>query len=138
MKAALTSTISVLEVVVAYFVEELNISRKKATAIGAISISILGIVCTLSFGKLGNLQLFNKTIFGIFDYLTANILLPIGAFLIVIFLGWFLGKKVIADELSNEGTLKNRFLGVFIFIVKFIAPVAIALVFLYSIGIIKF
>ncbi|MFC2152111.1 sodium-dependent transporter [Bacteroidota bacterium] len=136
--AALTSTISVLEVVVAYFVEELKIPRKKATLIGSVSISVLGILCTLSFGKLGSLQLFNKTIFGIFDYLTANILLPVGAFLIVIFLGWFLGKKVIENELSNEGSLKNRLLGLFVFIIKFIAPVAIALVFLNSTGILKF
>lgn len=135
--AALTSTISVLEVVVAYFVEELKMTRKKATIIGSVSISAIGVLCTLSFGGLSNFKILNKTIFGVFDYLSANILLPVGAFLIVIFLGWFLGKKVIADELSNGGTLKNRLLGLFIFIIKFIAPIAIAMVFLYSTGIIK-
>ncbi|MBU8891643.1 MAG: sodium-dependent transporter [Bacteroidales bacterium] len=136
--AALTSTISVLEVVVAYFVEELKISRKKATVIGSVAISALGILCTLSFGNLGDLKIFNRTIFGVFNDLTANIFLPVGAFLIVIFLGWFLGKKIITDELSNEGTLRIKLLGVFLFIIKFIAPIAIALVFLNSVGIVNF
>ncbi|MCK5028244.1 MAG: sodium-dependent transporter [Bacteroidales bacterium] len=136
--AALTSTVSLLEVVVAYFVEELRISRRKATIIGAISISLLGVLCTLSYSELKDFKIFGQTIFDAFDYVTANIFLPVGAFFIVIFLGWFLGKKVIADELSNEGALKMKFFGLFMFIIKYIAPIAIALVFLNSIGIIKF
>ena len=136
--AALTSTISVLEVVVAYFVEELNINRKKATILGSVSISIIGIFCTLSFGPLKDFTLFDKTIFGIFDYTSANILLPVGAVFIVIFLGWKLGKKVIIDELSNQGILKVPLVKMFIFIIKFVAPIAITLVFLYGIGFIKF
>lgn len=136
--AALTSTISVLEVVVAYFVEELNLKRKKATILAASSISFIGIFCTLSFGSLSEFKILGLTIFGLFDEVSANYLLPIGAFLIVIFLGWVLGKDIIKDEISNQGTLKTRFLGLYMFIIKFIAPIAIALVFLYSIGLLKF
>ncbi|MCG8409936.1 MAG: sodium-dependent transporter [Bacteroidales bacterium] len=136
--AALTSTISVLEVVVAYFVEELKISRKKATFIGALSITILGIFCTLSFGILNDVKLFGKTMFGLFDYISANILLPLGALLIVLFLGWYLGKEKIKEELSNSGTIKLRFFSVFLFLIKYIAPIAIALIFLNSIGLIQF
>ncbi len=135
--AALTSTVSLLEVVVAFASEELKMSRKKATVLGAIAIWLVGIIATLSFSDLSNLKLFDLTIFDMLDYVSANILLPVGALFIVIFLGWFLGKKLITDELTNQGTLKMKFFGLFIFIIKFIAPVAILLVFLNSIGIIK-
>lgn len=135
--AALTSTVSLLEVVVAFASEELKMSRKKATVLGAIAIWLVGIIATLSFSDLSNVKLFDLTIFDILDYVSANILLPVGALFIVIFLGWFLGKKLITDELTNQGTLKMKFFGLFVFIIKFIAPVAILLVFLNSIGIIK-
>jgi NSS family neurotransmitter:Na+ symporter len=136
--AALTSTVSLLEVVVAFASEELKMSRQKATIIGAISIWLVGIITTLSFSELSDVKIFNLSIFDLLEYVAANVLLPLGALLIVIFLGWFLGKKIIANELSNEGLLKLKFLGVFVFIIKYIAPIAITLVFLNSIGIIKF
>ncbi len=136
--AALTSTVSLLEVVVAFASEELKMSRQKATIIGTILIWLVGIITTLSFSDLSDVKMFDKTIFDLFEYVAANILLPLGALLIVIFLGWSMGKKVIAAELSNEGSLKLKFLGVFVFIIKYIAPIAITLVFLNSIGLIKF
>lgn len=132
--AALTSTVSVLEVVVAYFSEELNMSRKRATIIGSVAISFIGIFATLSFGPLGKFKLLDRTIFGWFDFLSANILLPLGAICIVLFVGWFLGKKTVKDELSNNGTVKLPFLNVFMWIVKLVAPLAIAMVFIYGLG----
>lgn len=136
--AALTSTISVLEVFVAFLAEEAKISRKKATIIGGISIWLVGIVCTLSFSSLANFKLFDKTLFDLFDYSSANILLPLGALLIVIFAGWFMGKQKVKMELSNEGTLKIKLFGVFFFIVRFLAPIVIIIVFFKSLGIINF
>jgi len=134
--AALTSTVSVLEVVVAYFSEELNMKRGKATIIAATAIGFVGVFATLSFGPLKNALIFGKTIFDWFDYLSANILLPLGAILIVIFVGWYLGKKNVRDELSNQGALKGKFVNTFMIIVKFIAPIAITLAFLYGLGLI--
>ncbi|MEZ5011288.1 MAG: sodium-dependent transporter [Bacteroidales bacterium] len=134
--AALTSTVSVLEVVVAYFSEELNMSRRKATIIGSVAISMLGVFATLSFGPLSKFHLLDKTIFGWFDFLSANILLPLGAIFIVLFVGWFLGKKNVVDELSNDGTVKLPLVNIFMWIVKLIAPVAIAMVFIYGLGLI--
>ena len=136
--AALTSTISVLEVVVAYFSEELNIPRKRATAIAAALITILGILCTLSMGPYKNLKLWGSSLFGDLEYLSANVLLPLGGLLIVTFVAWFMGRKNVRAELSNEGTLRVRFFGVFLFIVRFLAPVAIALVFMNGVGLISF
>jgi len=133
--AALTSTISILEVVVAYFVEELKMVRKKATILAAVSISAVGIFAAASWGWASDLTLFGLSIFQLTDFVTVNFLLPIGGFFIVIFIGWFLKTKIAGDELSNSGRFKVRYLPTFMFIVKFIAPIAIALVFLYNLGI---
>ena len=134
--AALTSTVSVLEVVVAYFSEELKMTRRKATIIGSVAISVVGLFATLSFGPLRGIKIFDRTIFGIFEFTSANILLPLGAIFIVLFVGWYLGRKNVIDEITNQGELKARFAGIFMAIVKFIAPIAIALVFIYGLGLI--
>lgn len=135
--AALTSTISVLEVVVAYFAEELGIRRKKATILAAAAISILGILCTLSQSSLEIFQFGDLNLFDILNFTSANILLPLGGFFIVLFVGWFLGKKNVFDEITNQGKYKIVIKKVFLFIVRFIAPIAIALVFLQGMGIIN-
>lgn len=141
--AALTSTISVLEVVVASAAEQLNMSRKTATVIAAVAISILGIFCTLSLGNLYTgipnpyPGVFKITLFNILEYLSANILLPLGGFFIVLFLGWFLGKQNVKDEVTNSGKIRARLFNMFLFIIRYIAPIAIALVFLHGMGLIN-
>lgn len=135
--AALTSTISVLEVVVAFFSEELNINRKQATVIAAIAITILGVFCTMSQGPMDKPLIAGLNLFEILEWTSANLFLPLGGFFIVIFVGWFMGQKNVKDELSNGGTLKVKLLSLFMVIVRIIAPVAIALVFLHSLGILQ-
>jgi len=135
--AALTSTISVLEVVVAFFSEELGISRKKATVVAAFSIAILGIFCTLSQGPWDNLGLFGSSLFSNLEYLSANVLLPLGGLFIVLFVGWFMGRSKVKDELTNQGMFKGRLINVFIVIVRVLAPIAIAIVFLNSLGLLN-
>jgi NSS family neurotransmitter:Na+ symporter len=136
--AALTSTISVMEVIVAYFSEQLNLSRRTAIIIATASMFILGISASLSWGVMRDVKLFNLNIFDLFNFTTANILLPLGGLLIVAFLGWFLPGQAVRDELSNGGTLRVRYYSLFRFIIRFIAPVAIALVFLNGLGLLKF
>ena len=136
--AALTSSISVLEVVVAYFTEELGMLRRPATILAAASITALGILSTLSWGVLSGVELFEQNIFGILDFTASSVLLPIGGLFIVIFLGWYLGKKAVRKEVSSGGLFKVRLVSLFVFIIKFLAPIAIALVFLNGIGILKF
>jgi neurotransmitter:Na+ symporter, NSS family len=119
--AALTSTISVLEVIVTYFVEELKLIRRKATIIAVGSVSVLGVLSVLFTG-----------VFSFLNFTSANVLLPLGGFFIVLFVGWFLSRKVTQDELTNNGTVKARMLPVYLFLVRFIAPVAIIVVFLYG------
>ena len=120
--AALTSTISVLEVIVAYFTEELKMIRKRATVVATVAVSILGI-----------LSVYYAGIFGFLNFTTANILLPVGGLFIVLFVGWAYGRKNVKEELSNNGQLKAKYIPAFMFIVRFIAPVAIAIVFAYGI-----
>ncbi|MCA1756676.1 MAG: sodium-dependent transporter [Bacteroidales bacterium] len=134
--AALTSTVSVLEVVVAYFSEELKMTRHRATIIAAVAITFVGLFATLSFGPLSGFKILDRTIFGWFDFLSANILLPLGAIFIVVFVGWVLGKKNVREELSNDGTVKLPLLNIFMWIIKLVAPLAIAMVFIYGLGLI--
>lgn len=135
--AALTSAISLLEVTVAYLVEEKKMSRLKATIITTLSISLLGVFCTLSFGPLREVEIFGLSIFGLFDYASSNILLPLGGILLCIFAGWRLDKAILYNEISNEGTLKIKMFRLYIFILKYIAPVCILLILLNVLGILK-
>jgi NSS family neurotransmitter:Na+ symporter len=136
--AALTSTISVLEVIVAYFSEQLNLSRRMAIIIATASMFILGISASLSWGLMRDVKIFNLNIFDLFNYTTANILLPLGGLLIVAFLGWFFPGRETRDELSNGGTLRLRYYSLYRFAIRFLAPLAIALVFLNGLGLLKF
>lgn len=136
--AALTSSISVLEVVVSAMVEELKMKRVPATIISTAAITLFGVLCTLAFGPLKGVVIAGKNIFDLLEFSASNILLPLGGLLIVIYLGWFLGKRNLHDELSNSGTIKVRLFQIFLFIVRFIAPIAILAVFLNGLGVFGF
>lgn len=136
--AALTSSISILEVVVAYFSEDLKMDRKKATIIGTISISLVGILTSLSMGEAFPTLFFGKNFFDLMDWTSANILLPLGGLFITAFVGWKMSKKDVEDEVTSDGTVKAGYLPFFLFLAKFIAPIAIAIVFLNGIGLLKF
>lgn len=136
--AALTSSISILEVVVAYFKEEFKLGRKASTVLATSLISILGILCSLSMGELSSYHIFGLNFFDLMDRISANLLLPIGGLFIALFVGWFLGKKKVAEEVAKGGKLSGVFLSGFMFLVKFIAPIAIAIVLLNKIGLLQF
>ena len=126
--AALTSTISLQEIIVAFNVEELHWSRRKSSIISMISIFVIGIFCTLSFGPIKHWTLFGRTIFDLFDLITASYLMPIGALLMTIFLGWFYPKVEVKDEITNGGTLKGKLFEVYYFILRFVAPIALLII----------
>lgn len=133
--AAITSAISLLEVVVAYFVEERKMSRLKATLFTTGVISVIGVFCTLSFGPLREVSLFGRSIFDSLDFFGSNILLPLGGILISIFTGWRLGRSELFDEISNGGTLKIYFFKTYVFILKYVAPICILFIMLNALGI---
>ena len=132
--AALTSTISMHEVVTAYVSEEFNMSRRKAATIVTIACTMVGIVCALSFGPFNGVKLFGMSIFDLFDYVSSNIFLPVGGMFIAIFTGWYLDKKLIRDEITNYGSLRVPYLRFVIFVLRYLAPVAIAIILLNQLG----
>ncbi len=123
--AALTSGVSLLEVVVAYMREHLHIKRKKATITASVLVSIIGILCIII-----------PSLFDQFDWTSSNILLPTGGIFISIFVGWYIPKSDLYDELSGHG-VKHYVFEIIIFILKYIAPTAIFLVFLNNLGAFK-
>lgn len=128
--AALTSLISLHEVSTAFFHEEFKMSRRKAALIVTVSCSVIGAFCSLSLGSLDGLQLFGKSLFSIFDFTTGQILLPLGGFLTCLFVGWYLPQKLVKEEYTNWGTLRSRSYSIYLFVVRFVCPVLILLIFL--------
>ena len=132
--AALTSSISMMEVGVAYLVEEKHVSRKKATVGIFLFALTLGVLCSLSFGPLSGFKLLGNTFFNFCDKLCSNYLLTLGALLFCLFVGWKMDKADVYDELTNGGTLKAnvRLFPVGYFLIRYIAPVTIAAIFIYG------
>ena len=131
--AALTSAMSIHEPVTAYLHESRNLTRKKAALIVSCIGTLLGILCCLSNGVLADVKLFGLTIMELFDALPAKILMPLGGIIISLFSGWYLNRQLLKDEITNNGTLKFRFFSIYIFLLRWIIPVAIAIVFVNQI-----
>ena len=97
---------------------------------------LIGALSSLSLGVMQKYTLFDKGFFDLLDFVTAKIMLPLGGMLVCIFVGWYLKRSVSYAELTNEGTLKAGFFNVYIFILRFIAPIGIALIFINELGLI--
>ena len=135
--AALTSTISLHEVVTAYLHEEFNFTRGKAAKLVTAGCIFLGVFCSLSLGIGKDYTVLGMNLFDLFDFVTAKIMLPMGGFFICIFTGWYVDKKIIWEEVSNNGTLRVPFYKLLIVILKFVAPVCIAIIFINELGLLK-
>lgn len=134
--AALTSTISLHEVATAYVHEEYNVSRKRAAWFVSAGVLVFGVISSLSFGLLKEYTIGGMIFFDALDYLTAKIMLPLGGMLICIFVGTRIDRKILKAELTNEGTIPFLFFNTYAFFMKYIAPVAIGLIFLNESGLI--
>lgn len=132
--AALTSTISLHEVVTAYLHEEFHFSRSKAARMVTVGCILLGIVCSLSLGVLKKYTVGGLTIFDLFDFVTAKLMLPMGGLFIALFTGWYLDKKIVWEEVTNNGTLKVPLYRLIVFILKYIAPITVSLIFINELG----
>ena len=124
--AALTSTISIAEVSVKMMIDRFRLSRRAGVFIVLLPLLGFSAVCSLSFGSLSDFRIFGLTVFDLFDQVTTNIFLPVVSLGVCIYMGWFAPKHLLADELSNNGTLRSRFTGIILFIIKYVAPVLIA------------
>lgn len=132
--ASITSTISMSEIFITFCTEKHAMSRKKATRLNTIIAIVLGTLCALSFNVLADFKIFGKTIFDLFDYVSSNILLPAGGFILAVFAGWIMDKKILQKQLTNNDTLNVRSMKLIIFCIRYVAPIAIALIFLYVTG----
>ncbi|AWB10895.1 neurotransmitter:Na+ symporter, NSS family [Thermodesulfobium acidiphilum] len=139
--AATTAMLSLVEVLVAYYTEEFGISRKAASIVNSTIIVIIGSTAALSVDAnslLGSIKFFGKGFFDWYDYISSNILLPIGGFFIAIFVGYIMNRKAVLDEFSNN-FLKLKFATeIYLFVLKTITPILLIIIFLNSIGIINF
>lgn len=130
--AALTSSISLLEVVVSYFIDQKGWKRSKAVLFNSIIMFILCIAASLSNGVWANIKLFGLGFLDIFDYIASYVLLPIGGIFVSIFIGWVWGQKDALQEVTNNGTIKFRLGKVWVALLKFVLPLLILAVFIYG------
>lgn len=133
--AALTSTISMHEIGTAFFYEELHISRRRGAWIETVCCLLIGVVCSLSCGAV-RITVFGRSFLEACDYLTSNLLLPLGAFLTCILIGWAVPRGVTEDEFTNWHTLGGRCYPVWRFMVRYVCPLCIVAVFLHQLGVI--
>lgn len=128
--AALTSSISMHEISTAYIRERFHVSRRNAAWTVTGVCMVMGTCCSLSFGPWQDVMVFGMGFFDLFDFLTAKFFMPLGGIGLCLFVGWKMDKNVVHDELSNWGKLATPGYGLLMFLIRFVAPICIAIVFL--------
>ena len=133
--AAVTSGISMLEVIVAYFIEEWKLSRNGAVITSMIVIIVLGCICSLSQGMLSGISIAGNNIFDFFDVISSDVLITVGSLIMVLFAGWRIKKADFLDELTGHGTSTTpRWVFSYVwFMVRWIAPLVIIVIMLSNI-----
>ena len=133
--ASITSTISMSEISITYFVEAHKMSRSRATGLNTVIAMTFGTLCALSFGVLSDFKVFGMTLFELFDYVSSNIMLPIGGVMLSVFVGWIVDKKVVEEQLTDYGARKITLMRPIRFCIRYVAPLCISLIFLYGLGV---
>ncbi len=137
--AALTSAISLLEVVVAFVIDTFKIERKKATIIISTILFFIGIPCSLANGPvMKDVLIFGYNFFDFMSFLAENLLMPLGGLLMCIFIGYVWGVDNISDEISCNGKYRFRSKPFFVIMIKYIAPVLIFIIWLNAIGVLPY
>ena len=130
--AALTSSISLIEPAVAWLVENKGFSREKACVWSGLATWLLGLGTVFSFNAWSNVKLFDRSIFQLLDYLTANLMLPIGGFCIAVFAGWIMKRQHSEQELNMPTALSYQAWKI---LISYVAPLAVFFVFLHVVGV---
>ena len=128
--AALTSSISMHEICTAFISEHFHKSRRRAAVIVTLVCIVLGSFCSLSFGPWQDVTFCGRGIFDLFDYTVTKFLMPLGGLLITLFVGWYLDRKLVEQQLTNEGSFAVRTLRPLLFLIRWLAPIGILLIFL--------
>ncbi|BFJ00606.1 sodium-dependent transporter [Priestia sp. Y58] len=132
--ATLTSAFSMLEIIVASLAKGEQHKRIKLSWISGLLIFVVGIPSALSYGLLSDVSIFGKSIFDAFDFLVSNILMPLGALLIAIFVPWKMKKDVLIEEFKHGSTNVKRWFSLWLLAIRYIAPVLIIIVFINMLG----
>ena len=132
--AAITSSISLLEVIVLYMTEELRLSRKRAIFYTASAITVTGSLCALSMMPGSKLSVAGMNLFDLCDQLSSNMLMPLGGLLIVLFTGWVFSPVKFRNEFTSNLQYGVKIFPLIRFLIKFVIPVVIAILFLNRIG----
>ena len=127
--AALTSAISLHESVTAYVLETTRLSRRSASAVVSVLCMLVGVACSLSFGPWNGFRLFGMTIFEFLDFTASKIFLLFGGIIICLFVGWKLDRQLLLAEVTNRGTLRFRLFRLYVFLIRYVVPAFIAVVF---------
>lgn len=130
--AALTSTISLAEVAVAFVRDRLKMSRTKAVLLVVLPLLATSALCSLSLGSMPGLSIAGMPLFDFLDTFATNLLLPISAEAICIYVGWVLPRRFIIDELTNYGSFALKMAPAIAFLVRWVCPVLIALVLIFG------
>ena len=135
--AALTSTISMHEIGTAYFHEENHLERRSAAWIMTVACSLLAVACSLSVGGRAGLQVMGRSLMEFCDFVTAQVMLPVGAFLTSLLLGWFADRQVVYNEFTNNGSIHSTLFRVYMVSVRYVVPTCILLIFLNQSGLLN-
>ena len=130
--AAITSSVSLLEVVTSFCIDNLHMKRKVAAILVSAIMAIIGVFAALSFGVLGDVKILGVTIFDFMVFMSDMVIMPIGGMLMCIFVGYVWGVDNIADEISNGGVIPFKWKMLFSVIMKYVAPVLIFIIFISS------
>lgn len=128
--AALTSSISMHEICTAFVGEHFRLSRRAAASVVTVICLVLGSFCSLSFGPWKEVTVFGHGIFDLFDMMVTKFLMPIGGFLMTIFVGWRMERKLVEQQLTGGGALSARTLRLLLVLIRWVAPVGIVVIFL--------
>lgn len=126
--AAVTSTISLAEVTIAFVSDKFKLGRKKACWVVMLPLVALSSLCSLSQGVLSHIRLFHQNIFDFLDTVATNLMLPVAAILTCFFLGWIAPKKFLKNELTNKGRLNRKLSACIIWIIRYAAPGLICII----------
>ena len=125
--AALTSSVSLMEVVVSFFIDEFRFPRTATTAVMSVLMFILGIGASLSLGIWKGYTLFGKNLFGILDYVSSNLIMPFGGIMVAILVGWK-AWPVISIRLMRPDRTQPSWLPLFKNFCRYIAPILILVI----------
>ena len=134
--ASLTSTISLSEIFINFLIEEHHLTRKKATWISAVIVVVLAVLCALSFNVLSSFKVFGMNLFDLFNYVSSNVFMLLGGLFTAVFVGWFIDRRVVVEQLTNKGRLNVPVMNYLMFCLRYVAPVAVVFIFLQLVGII--